>query len=186
MNQTITSIMNRRSTRVFEEGNVQEADLQAIIEAGLHAPSAHNQQTWHLTVIEKREMLDYLNEEAKAVARNMTDEFTNKMGHNEKFHIFYNAPIAVIVSGEELGIMPEADCAAASQNMLIAAESLGLGSCWVGLVVLALNGPNALKIREDLGIPEGYKPYYALIFGNKKESQAKARPRREGTVSYIK
>jgi nitroreductase len=47
---------------------------------------------------------------------------------------FYHAPTVIIVSGEEKPLMPRFDCAAATENMLIAAESIDIGSCWVGLV----------------------------------------------------
>ncbi len=64
-----------------------------------------------------------------------------KMGENEKFNIFYNAPTIVLVSGNESAMMPVVDCAAATQNMLIAAESLDVGPvgmAWSALPSMAL------------------------------------------------
>ncbi len=108
------------------------------------------------------------------------------MGENEKFNIFYNAPTIVLVSGNESAMMPVVDCAAATQNMLIAAESLDVGACWNGMVSFALNGPKKDAYMEKLKIPSGYKPYYALVLGYKAVRAANAPKRAQNTIQYIR
>ncbi|GFZ33162.1 nitroreductase [Clostridium zeae] len=186
MNETINSIKNRRSTRVFLPEQIKEEELQIIIDAGLSAPSAHNQQTWHFAVIQNKEILDQLSNAAKEVGKNVDDAFIQQLANNEKFHAFYNAPTVVIISGDKNGFMPEVDCAAATQNMHIAAESLGLGSCWVGYISYLLGSEKGEDYKKQLGIPATHQPYYATAIGYKKSSRSNAPTKRENTVSYIK
>lgn len=186
INETLTIIRNRRSTRIFLRDQLKDEEVKAIIEAAIYAPSGHNKQPWHFSVIQKKEILDELNINTKELAKTFDDEIIKKMGSNEKFNIFYNAPTVIIVSGGKEGLTTDADCAAATQNMLIAAESIGVGSCWVGMVSLLFRGPEGSKYREQLGIPEGYAPYYAVALGYKKLTTAKAPERKENTVNYIK
>lgn len=186
MNETLKVIKNRRSTRKFLEDQLKDEEIKAIIEAGIYAPSGHNKQPWHFTVVQKKEVLDQLNIDAKEIAKSFEDELIKKMGSNERFNIFYNAPTVIIVSGGEHGLTTASDCAAATENMLLAAESIGLGSCWVGMVSLLFKGPEGSKYREQLGIPEGYEPYYAVALGYKKLTAVKAPERKENTVNYIK
>ncbi len=186
MNQTVTSILNRRSTRVFSQEQIKEEELKTIVEAGLYAPSAHNHQSWHFTVVQDKQLMDQLSDDAKAAAKHFDDKLIQQMAGNEKFQVFYNAPTAIIVSGEEKAMMPLVDCAVASENMLIAAESIGVGSCWVAFVAFAFGGEKGKDYLKRLGIPEGYKPYHAVALGYKKTENAKAPARRENTVNYIK
>jgi len=79
MNETLRVIRERRTTRRFKTEQIKEEELQAIIEAGLYAPSAHNQQSWNFTVIQNKELLDELNIETKEAAKSFPDEMIQKM-----------------------------------------------------------------------------------------------------------
>lgn len=186
MNQTIKDILSRRSTRAFKDEQIGEDALKQIIEAGLYAPSAHNQQSWHFTVIQNAELLEELNIKAKEIAKTIPDELVQKMANNEKLNIFYNSPTVIIISGEESAMMPQVDCTAATQNILIAAESLGISSCWIGFIAIMFNSPQGAEYKEKLGIPDGYKPYHAVALGYSKNESAEAPKRRESTISYFK
>ena len=67
-NDTLKTIKSRRSTRNFKNEQIKDDELQAILEAGMYAPSA-NQQAWHFTVIQNKDMLARLNREAKGIAK---------------------------------------------------------------------------------------------------------------------
>lgn len=184
--QVIETILKRRSTRVFAEEQIKDTEINQIIEAGLYAPSAHNCQSWHFTVIQNKDVIVKLNYEAKKVLKTHSDEIIQKMANNAKFNIFYNSPTVILVSGEIKGILPETNCAAATQNMLLAAESLDIGSCWNGLVAFAFNGESRQTLKSELKVPEGFKPYYAVSLGYKKTPNGKAPLRRENCVNYIR
>ena len=82
--------------------------------------------------------------------------------------------------------MPQVDCAAATENMLIAAESLDIGACWNGIVGVLFNSEKVTEYKDKLRIPEGYSPYYAVALGYKGVRINNAPQRRENSVQYIK
>ena len=131
MRNTLDVIKERRSIRKFKPEQIKEEELQAIVESGLYAPSAINKQSWNFTVIQNQEILAELNEATKNVARNLDNEALKRIGENEKYNCFYYAPTVILVSGKDEERSKVMDCSAATQNMLIAAESLNIGSCWI-------------------------------------------------------
>ncbi|HNX01125.1 MAG TPA: nitroreductase family protein [Candidatus Cloacimonadota bacterium] len=184
-NPVLETIMKRRSCRAYTDESITKEQIDAIVQAGLYAPSAHNNQSWHFTVIRNPDMLNQINVDTKKALGKHSNEFFTKVAENEKFNIFYNAPVAIIVSGDTNSMMPETDCAAASQNMLIAAQSMGLGSCWIGFVYFLFAGEQGSEYKQKLHIPENYKPYYAVIFGHPMNEPNDAPPRKDETVTYI-
>lgn len=186
MNETLKSILNRRSTRIFRPEQLAEAEVEAIVQAGLYAPSAMNRQPWHITVVQDPQLLSALNRDAKTAMAASGNEYLMKYSSNEAFHIFYHAPTVMVVSGEADSPYAPTDCAALTQNLLVAAESLGIGSCWVGMARFALEGEQGAHYRTALGIPAGHDPYYTVALGYKKNAAAAAPPRKAQTVNYIR
>jgi len=187
MNSVIETIKSRRTVRKYKPDQIKEEELQAILDAAKYAPSAHNDQSWHFTVVQDRAVMDELGKACKlATQKKTTDELLKKIVFNEELDIFYGAPTIVVVSGEEKAMMPAIDCAAATQNMLLAAESLGIGSCWNGIAAFLFMGEGWEEYAQRLRIPEGYRPYYAVALGYKASKPQKALPRREGTINFIR
>lgn len=186
MNETLKSIRNRRSTRSYLSEQIKDEELQAIIDAGIYAPSATNKQPWHFTVVQNKDLIDRLSNGFKELAKNSDNEYVKKYGSNEKFHVFYNSPTVILVSGDENNNYASVDCAAAVENILIAAESLDIGSCWIGFIAYLLNSEEGSEFVKELGIPEGFKQIHAVALGYKKFSASKAPVRKENTVNYIK
>lgn len=186
MNEVIQNILDRRSVRVYSDEQIKQEDLNLILESGLFAPSGCNMQPWHFTVIQNKELLDKLNIETKKELLTCGNERFEDYAKNEAFNIFYNAPSIIIISGEKSALVPQIDCAAATENMMLAAESLGIGSCWIGLITYLFKKEQGEKFIKQLEIPDGYEPYYAMTLGYKKYPNPKPQPRRENTVNYIK
>jgi nitroreductase len=186
MNETIKSIMNRRSTRAYRQEQIKGDELDAIIEAGIYAPSASNGQPWHFSVIQKKDLLDRLNDDFIAFAKQSDIEYLRKFGNTENFHVFYHAPTAIIISGDENSRMAVTDTAATAQNILIAAESLNIGSCWIGLINLVFGSKKGPEYYEEIGIPDGFKFLNAIALGYKKDKPADAPARKENIINYIK
>lgn len=186
MNETLKIIKSRRSIRAFEEEQIKEKELQAILEAGIYAPSARNLQPWHFTVIQKKELIDRLSKDFKELAKNSDHEYAKKVANIESYHVFHNAPTVILLSGDEKNPYSPVDCAAAIQNMLLAAESLNIGTCWVGFIAYLLNNPNYQEYLKELGIPEGYKQFHSIALGYKKVTATKAPERKEGIINYIR
>jgi nitroreductase len=176
MNDVLKTIAGRRSIRQYREEQIKDAELKAILEAGLQAPSGHDSQPWHFTVIQKRQLIDEISAGSKMAMRRSGVDWIVKLGEAEKFNIFYNAPTVVLLAAKKDALSPLADVSAALQNMALAAESLGIGSCWMGFVPFYfLDANNYNKI----GIPEGYDVLYGMTLGYKPQGwQAGPRKRK--------
>jgi nitroreductase len=173
MKDALMAIAGRRSLRKFGPGQIGDADLQAIIEAGLQAPSGHNDQSWFFAVVQNADLIKEISDGAKEAMRQIPIPWISELGKNEKYNIFYNAPTAIVVAAKKDAVSPIADVCAAIENMLIAAESFGLGSCWIGFVKFYFTGPDRLK---KLGIPEDYEVHYGIVLGHKPEGQTPTPP----------
>lgn len=181
-NPVLKAIKSRRSIRKYLPEQIKQEELDAILEAGTYAPSAHNDQSWHFTVVRDRELIDRMNRLSKELMARQETDWIKEMGSNAALHIFYNAPAVVVVSMRKDALSPLVDCCAAIENILLAAESLDIGSCWIGLARYYFS------LKDDLprlGIPEGYEPCYAVTLGYKGQRPSRALPRRKGAVNYI-
>lgn len=145
------AIFERRSVRKFTGRDVSNEDLKKILEAGRWAPSAGNVQPWEVIVVRGRELKERLAEAA------LSQEFVAE------------APVVIVVCvdlkkasraygerGRSLYCIQ--DSAAAIQNMLLAAHSLGLATCWVGAFYEE-------EVKDILGIPEGFRPVALIPLG---------------------
>lgn len=186
MNEIIENILNRRSVRVYSEEQIKQEDLDLILQSGYSAPSGCNMQPWFFTIVQNKDLLKTLNIESKKEFINSDNEMFRKMAENENYDIFYNAPTVIVVSGEKSSPTALIDCSAATQNMMLAAESLNIGTCWIGLIMFLFKNLRAKEYIEILKIPEGYKPFYAITLGYKKYENAKPPKRRENIINYIK
>jgi nitroreductase len=186
-NKILEVIKSRRTTRTYQDKKISKEELETILEAGQWAPSGHNIQSWHFTVLENKELQEELNTKSKESALNVPVEDIRKMAGNPNFHIFYNAPTVVLVSYDEKALTPIQDISAATQNMLLTAESMGIGSCWNGFVsFLFQNEQNAEKYRKKLQIPTGYKLSHAIVLGYPKQKVLNSPKRKENFYNVIK
>lgn len=153
----MTIFEKRRSIRRYEAQKVEEEKIHTVLKAGMQAPSAGNQQPWHFVVVSERERLDAL--------ATMSPYALMLKG----------APLAICVVCKEDGLKyPEVwqqDCAAATENMLLAVADLELGGVWLGVAPF----PDRMeRVREILGIPEGFKPFSILSIGYPAEEKGVA------------
>lgn len=176
MNEVLQIIKSRRSIRSFTEQQVKEEDLQAILEAGQYAPNGVGNQPWYFIVVQNKKLLEALSDASKQVAKNHKIEFFRKLANNKEFHAFHRAPTVVIVAGDEQTPCSPADCAAATQNILLAAQALGLGACWINYGLFVFDGEESTHYKKLLNIPEGFKPLYSVALGYRKGEVPQAAP----------
>ncbi|EGW37215.1 nitroreductase [Desulfosporosinus sp. OT] len=112
-------------------------------------------------------------------------QFIRELANNQEFNAFYKAPTVILVCGDESPWMP-ADCAAATQNILLAAESIGLAACWIHFGLFVFGNENGSKYKKLLGVQEGYRPLYSVALGYRKGDQPDAAPRKKNVVTYVK
>jgi nitroreductase len=186
MNNTLDIIKKRRSIRSFKPEQIADSEIAAIIEAGMYAPSGRGDQSWHFTVVQNTELLHELSEAVKRIYASLHNPFLQSQGKNEKYHLYYHAPTVIIVSGNKEALLPELDCAVCVQNILLAAESLNIGSCWISGIDLLAARQEGCPVLEKLTIPDGYKPYFSVALGFKKNENLKAAPRKGNNINFIR
>jgi nitroreductase len=184
-NGVLQVIKERRSVRAYKPEQIKESELLAVIEAGLYAPSAKNSQPWHFTVIQNAGFLEELTLAYRDEIKSRGGDTAKIADEDKEFKSFNGAPCAIIISGEAADDMAGVSCAAAVQNMLIAAASLNLGACWLQTHMILFEGLKGEKLAQTIRIPEGYRPLYAISLGYPAE-QPEPKPRRTGTVTYVK
>ncbi|MDN7024273.1 nitroreductase family protein [Methanoculleus sp. FWC-SCC1] len=165
----IGAINGRRSIREYEKRDLAEETVRRLIDAGVQAPTGLGFQPWRFVVVRDRDLMREVSEYCKktltAELAGVDDESTQRflsLLKQEGFNIFYNAPVLVLVFGAADDPMSSLDCTLCAENMMLAAWSLGVGSCWIGSAsVVARNS----DLMERLQAPEGYNLVAPLIFG---------------------
>ena len=175
-NPVTQAIMARRSIRKYLDKPVEHEKLAYLVECGINAPSGSNRQPWVLRVVENQELLAQVNDvfkqqNAKQVARDKG--FKNR-----------NAPNIILVCTPAKG-GGEIDAGMLGQNIMLAAQSIGLGTCCLGGIVRFIQSdPKTEFFREALGIPIDYKINYILAVGYPDETP-EAKPRDSSKVMFI-
>jgi len=185
MNETMKNIMDRRSIRQFKDNPIDASELEAILEAGKHAPSAVNEQPWHFTVVESPELLQKTNAVTKELFSQSGNPTYEQRAKSEGFSPFYNAPLFIIVSCDNAAVAPVHDGSLALGNMFLAAKSLGIGSCWIHAMNYVLESAAGRELRKEMLIPEGYVLVGAGAFGYSAEKNPAPSPRKKETVTYL-
>lgn len=183
-NEVLSIIKLRRSIRAFLPEQIGSKELAAIVEAGQYAPNGGG-EAWHFTVIQNAEVLEALNRLAKQFAATSGLPWLEDLGRDETFHSVYHAPTVILISADEQGVCPESDTAAATQNILLAAESLGIGSCWGYFVTQAFLTDEGKAMRADLKIPNGFKIYTSVMLGYRAGETPPALERKPDTITFI-
>jgi nitroreductase len=184
VNEVLQTILNRRSVRAFKPGQIKREDVEAIVEAGLYAPSANNTQDWHFTVLQSQELIDKVNLWLLEEVNSSGDPHLQEIAKRNGGHFFRNAPTVIIVSTERNRRFASVNAAAATENMLIASESLGIGSCWIGSVEMLAISKNLDSYVGELRLPEGYAPQFGITLGYAASDSPAAPPRKMDAVFY--
>ena len=178
VNPVLSCIMARRSIRQYLDKPVEHEKLEVIVRAGINAPSGVNRQPWIVRVVEDQKLIADVNEVYKKANAEQV-----KRDKNFK-NMFRNAPNLICVCTPANG-GGELDAGLLGENMMLAALSMGLGTCCLGGPVRWLNSNADAKFFLDrLDIPEGYKLNYILAIGYPDE-QPDAKPRDASKVKFI-
>ncbi len=172
--EAMEAILTRRSTRNYLPDPVEPEKLEKVLEVGRHAPSGVNNQTSHFLVIRSREVLDRLiGMTERAFARMEADENTyaslkHAIAASKKggYVFCYNAPVLMAVANRADYGNNIADCACAIENMMVAANALDLGSCWINQLKWLNAEPEITEYLRSLGLKEGERVYGAVIIGH--------------------
>jgi nitroreductase len=172
MNETIKTLLERRSIRKFKPEQIKEEELNAILKAGIYAPSGANQQSALFVVIQDKETLKKLSAMNAAVLGKNIDPY-------------YNAPIVILVFADKSKITPVEDASLALGNMLNAAASLGIGSCWVHRTKQMFEKDEGKDLLRKWGITGDYIGVGSCILGYPDCEHPKAAPRKDNSVIRV-
>ncbi len=179
LNPVTSAIMARRSVRKYQDKPVEHEKLEAIVRCGINAPSGMNRQPWLVRVVENQKLIAEVTEVYKKAN---PDQVSRDAGFK---NMFRNAPNLICVCTPAKG-GGELDAGLLGENIMLAAQSLGLGTCCLGGPVRFLLGNAEAKFFLDsLEIPEDYKLNYIIAIGYPDE-QPEAKPRDASKVKYIK
>lgn len=184
--ELIEAITGRRSVREYTTETVDEQTISRLISAAVRAPSAVNEQPWAFTVVRDQKLLDHVSHQAKSHMR-ATISGSPHAGHfqshldNPDFHIFYHAPVLILISAIAEGPWIVEDCALAAENLMLAAYAAGLGSCWIGFAQSFLNTPDG---KTALGLPAPWISIAPIILGRPKANPPLV-PRQEPRVTWV-
>jgi nitroreductase len=179
VNPVLSSIMARRSIRKYLDKQVEHEKLEVVVRAGINAPSGGNRQQWIVRVVEDPKLISDVTDVYKK-------DYDEQVSRDKNFkNMFRNAPNLICVCTPANG-GGELDAGMLGENMMLAAQAMGLGTCCLGGPVRWLNSNADAKFFLDrLDIPEGYKLNYILAIGYPDE-QPEAKPRDASKVKYIK
>ena len=166
-------IRSRRSTRAFAESPVDQDLTEMVLEAGRYAPSGGNSQTSHFLVIRDRQILDKLAllvREAFAdmeIREGMYPSMANsiRLSKGGKYVFHYNAPVLILAANRKDYGNNLADISCALENMMLMANALDLGSCWINQLKWLNEDQRLLCLERELGLRDGERVYGALALG---------------------
>ena len=152
-NQVVECIMSRRSIRAYKPEQIKDEELQTILECAINAPSARNSQPWEVRVMQNKEAIDNLNKEVIADMIEKRPEAKERFA-DENASVFFHAPTLLVVAYDTIQYWGQSDCGMLVQNILLAAESMNIGSCAVGCCRDYINSPKAADFVKSLNLPK--------------------------------
>ena len=191
-NPVLEAIRSRRSTRRFTDEQITPEQLDLLLEAAIWAPSGGNNQTWLFTAIQNKEVLLRINALARAGFQTYIpdDDYPGKHGakissQREDYSFYYQAPTLIIASNRPGYENAMADCSLALENVFLAAEALGLGSCYINQLHWLREDEPLRAYLAELGIPRAHTICNAAAIGYRAAVSA-APARKDGTINIIR
>ena len=163
----LKEIKSRRSVRKYQNRPVTEEQIREILEAGFWAPTARNKQEWRFVVVLNREKLNELAEKNSYAQMTKDCAFSVIVGFEEGINDRYG----------------EVDCGAAIENMLLQAESMGIGSVWCAVMP---DSEREAIYRSVLNLPADFRTVASVQFGFPGETRIAESRFDEKKVSYIR
>ena len=187
--EALEAIMTRRCVRKFTGKQIPDAVLEKIIKAGTYAPSALALQPWGFVIIQDQAFLTRVSDYCKPVMLSlmkdahdgMSDVFRDLLKGTD-YSIYYHAPTVIMIIGKTESRFREIDCSLCAENMMLAAHTLGIGSCWIGSTEAAYNNK---EIMAGFRIPDGYSPVGTIIFGYPNETP-EAHDKKPALVTWVR
>lgn len=170
MNETIKNIKTRRSIKKFKNEMLPAEIIDEIIEAGTYAPSGKNRQSAIIIAITNKEL------------RNKLSKLNAKVLGNENIDPFYGAPVVLVVLADKNCPTYIYDGSLVMGNLLLAAHSLNIGSCWIHRAKEVFDTEEGKEILKSLGIKGEYEGIGNCVLGYADVDLPKPSPRKENYI----
>ncbi len=192
MKDIMEVILHRRAIRRFQARQLEEAALEQILQAGLYAPSAGGRQGVIFAICQDKEVNLRLGRIKRANSKPRMasgDSYVSReqpsIADDPKLtDAFYGAPTVITLFAPKNFLFAGEDCAVAAENMMLAADALGIGSCYIGQGWTAFADPYGQEILQKWGIRPDYYAVMQLLLGYPREGDAHPtpKPRKEGRI----
>lgn len=173
MNETLQIIAKRYSCRGFDPRPVEKEKLEAIALAGVQAPSAMGREPWQIYVITDTQFIAEMDAAGMAMLAADEDQSAYNRFMDRGGKLFYGAPVMFVI------LRPadkQLDCGIVTQNITLAAESLGLGTVICGMAAMPFNGPRGAEFMAKLNPPADMEFGMSVLVGYPKAQGAPHNP----------
>lgn len=194
MNEIVQKMLTRHAIRRFEDRQIEEDALEQILQAGLYAPSAGNNQYSRIVVCQDKEVneklgrinryMQFKGNDPKSVAHSVSteqpsiqDDFTIMSG-------YYHAPTVLTIFTKNHKYAYE-DAAIIGENLMLAAHFLDIGACYVGRTEEVFATEYGLETRKKWGIPDDMVAVCNVLLGYRKGPAPHDKPRKEGRIIRV-
>ena len=173
MNETIKNLIERRSCRKYESEQIKDEELNAILKAGEYAPSGMGLQSPKMVVLQNKETIKKLSKlNAKIMGKDMDP--------------FYSAPTVIVVLADKTKYTYIEDGSLVLGNLMNAAHSLGIGSCWIHRAKEEFATEEGKELLKKWNISDNYVGIGHCILGYPSEKLQEPKPRKEDYITIIK
>ncbi len=171
-------MMGRRSIRNYKDSVINRETLNEILKYGINAPNGQNLQSYEIRVIDSPALIDSI---TAAVVKD-----NPKIAEREGFkNIFVNAPCVICIANKKDYDMSQVDCGLLGENIILAAQAKGIGSCCLGSSARWIkDSESARPFLDRMTFSDGYELLYCIALGYPNESP-EAKPRRDDMIKFM-
>lgn len=174
MNPVICNLLARRSVRSFTDQPIDRKILDIIIKTGYYAPSGHNMQTWRFTVLRSQDKIQQLKEVTQIKAKKA----------KVHFYGFENPQVLILVSNDRRNNDGVQDASCAAENIMLAAQSYGIGSVWLNPLMTLCDEPEVRELLDGYQVPKQHIVWAAVALGYPKVP-GKLLAKKENVVRFV-
>ena len=194
MQEIIEKMISRHAIRRFQERQLEEGVLEQILQAGLYAPSAGNNQRGTIVVCQKKSVnlelgklsryMQFKGGDPKKMSHSISAEQPSIQDDHTIMDGFYGAPTVLTIFTRG-GIYYHDDAAMIAENIWLAAHFLGVGACYIGRAEEVFATEYGQTIRKEWGVAEDLIPVCHVLLGYREGPAPHAKPRKEGRILRV-
>ena len=162
MNETLQTISRRFSCRDYDGGLPEKEKLEAIALAAVQSPSAMNRQPWQIVVITNKSLIEEMDAEGMKILAEAEDKSTYERFMDRGGALFYNTPCMYLILKQPA---TDLDTGIVSENICLAASSLGLDSVICGMAYIPFNGSKGNEFKKKAAFSDGWEFGVAVLVG---------------------